>query len=339
MTRSTVTESTGTESTVTESTATRSRTAGSTTSESSRTAGDLFRIGLGVGTFGRWFRLLIGLNAVVYLSINPILLNPLPPGDLLPYFGDVALWFAGIATAYMAGVWLYARLPASLLNPWAGTAIFLGVPTLLRVFGIAPMSFQIAFGFYIGVSLIATFFMRYGGCEVIAFPSLFLRRRFTMYCPYNGIDAVERGVTLDGFSRSHRAVAILSLAITLIVGGYFLVEEISGFFGRYGLAFEIDDRAAWLLFIPTAYLAFMTVRSYRREKRILAAPVRKFGLGAGVLLLVAISLVSPAVATFQMWLGVMVVGTASVVVAAVRGGLRRLGTPCPGEAVEAGART
>ena len=33
------------------------------------------------------------------------------------------------------------------------------------------------------------------GCEVVAFPSLLFRRQYTVYCPLNAIDLVERRYT------------------------------------------------------------------------------------------------------------------------------------------------
>lgn len=283
---------------------------------------DVFRIGLGVGTFGRWFRLLIGINAIAYLSVNPVLLNPLPTAEIVPYFGEVGLWLLGIIVAYMAGVWCFGHLPVHRLNPWLGTVIFLGVPTLLRMRGFIPESAQVAFGFYIGASLIATFFMRYGGCEVVALPSILFGKRFTMYCPYNAVDAVERGVAPDGFSTGHRWIAILSLAITMLVGGYFLIEVISSFFGRYGLAFDVDPRLAWTLFFPAGHLTFLTISAYRRERRLLAPAVRKFGVGAAVLTLVTFALVSPIVGTRELWLGALAIGTVSVPVGLLVGRMR-----------------
>lgn len=84
-----------------------------------------FRVGNGVGPFGRWFRLFAGLNAILYLSINPILLHPEPKEHLGTYFGEVGLWFILIAGVYLLGVWLFGRLLFSRLNPWTGTAMFL----------------------------------------------------------------------------------------------------------------------------------------------------------------------------------------------------------------------
>jgi Family of unknown function (DUF6410) len=45
---------------------------------------------------------------------------------------------------------------------------------------------------YLSVSLIVAALSSYGGCEVVAFPGLLLRRHSTVYCPLNAIDLVER---------------------------------------------------------------------------------------------------------------------------------------------------
>ncbi len=49
-------------------------------------------------------------------------------------------------------------------------------------------------GLYIGVSLIFSFFIRYGGCEVMSIPGLIFGTRYTVYCPLNVVDAVENAV-------------------------------------------------------------------------------------------------------------------------------------------------
>ena len=48
---------------------------------------------------------------------------------------------------------------------------------------------------YLGVSLIFSFFMRYGGCEVMSIPGQIFGSRHTVYCPLNVVDAVEKAVT------------------------------------------------------------------------------------------------------------------------------------------------
>ena len=45
----------------------------------------------------------------------------------------------------------------------------------------------------------------YGGCEVLALPSLLFRRWYTVYCPLNAIDAAERAVRGVGGARAPEA--------------------------------------------------------------------------------------------------------------------------------------
>jgi hypothetical protein len=42
--------------------------------------------------------------------------------------------------------------------------------------------------------LIFNFAMSYGGCEVMAIPSLIFGRRYIIYCPWNVVDAVDKVV-------------------------------------------------------------------------------------------------------------------------------------------------
>ena len=36
------------------------------------------------------------------------------------------------------------------------------------------------------------FIMSYGGCEVIAIPSLIFGQRYVVYCPWNAVDLVDK---------------------------------------------------------------------------------------------------------------------------------------------------
>lgn len=276
---------------------------------SETTDNGLVRIGNGVGPLGRWFRLFIGLNAALYISLSPILVNPMPREDLLSYFGGVGMWFLIIFAVYQVVFYFFGRFFFVRLSPWAGTAIFLGTPTLLRVLDLVPMEFQIAFGFYVGISLVATFFMRYGGCEVVAFPSIFFKQRYTMYCPYNAVDAIERAVTIDEFSPAHKALAILSLGIATFVGGYMIMIEMHAFFGRWGLGFELDPRISWALLLPVAHLSYLTLKAYQKDRKFLAPAVRKFGLGAAILGALTLSWLYEPFSHFPLWRSALALGT------------------------------
>ena len=273
----------------------------------------LFVIGDGVGVVGRWSRLFFGLNSLIYLVLNPILLNPIPKEELVDFAITRSLALFGVIVVYIVVFHFFSRLLFARLSPWAGTAVFLGLPTLLYILGVMPEWVGLAFGMYIGLSLILTFFMKYGGCEVVALPSMLLGKRYTMYCPLNAIDAVERAVIPDDYSKSNNFFMIISLGIASLVGGYYYILSAGQTFSRYGMVFEVDYRFSWLLIIPFFYAGAMVVENYKKEKRFFAPPVRKFGMGAIVLFLMLLNYGIPDI-QFRFWLWIMAAGTVYVFV-------------------------
>lgn len=147
-----------------------------------------FTLGLDAGTVGRWSRLILG-GIVPLISIGTLLATQQPSPRL---FLHTILYFVVILGSYLAvhlflGDRLFARV-----NPWISTLILVGPPVLLLALGIGPSAFQLALGIYIAVSLIFNFVMSYGGCEVVAIPTLILRRRYVVYCPWNVVDVVDK---------------------------------------------------------------------------------------------------------------------------------------------------
>jgi hypothetical protein len=151
----------------------------------------------------------------------------------------------GIAAYYVVlhrvlGERLFARA-----NPWFGTTIALGS---LGVFTapFMPEPVQRGVGLYVGAALILTAFIGYGGCEVVALPTLLFRRRYVLYCPLNAVDAPERSfhhLRMD-------TVARLAAASTMIVGAYFLLgRDILAFLG---MPDPIAPSLALLLLAPAA---------------------------------------------------------------------------------------
>ncbi len=271
-----------------------------------------FQIGDGVGLVGRWFRLFIGAYFVVFLVLNPILLHPIPRADLLAFGGKVGLSLAAIVAIYFVVFYAIGELVLSRMNPWTGTLVFLGTPTLLFVLGVLPPATQVAMGLYISASLMLTFFMRYGGCEVVALPSVLLKRRYTMYCPYNAVDAVERAVSLDVSADRERIAAIVSLAIVVFVGGYFFLVETEQLLGHYGVAFNVDKRWAFLLLIPIAQLLRRAWKGYQSATDP-SGMIGNYLLGAGVLVLALLVFVVDGLSDSAVWRAVMVLGGLVVV--------------------------
>jgi hypothetical protein len=249
---------------------------------------ELFIIGRGIGPVGRWVRLLLGIDFLVFLVVNPLYLHPVARGALPAFAASVAAYVLVIVVAYVVVFALFGGSILSKLNPWAGTGIFLGIPTVLALLGVLPQTVQVAFGLYIGVGLVLLFFMRYGGCEVVALPSLILKRRVTLYCPLNAIDAIERAVTPDKNRTEHRLLTMLSMAIVTTVGGYFILVKWNDLLGQYGIASHIDDRWSLLLLIPCVQLAVLALKHYRVQRSFFAPMVRKYALGAVILVLAVV---------------------------------------------------
>lgn len=269
--------------------------------------GNDFVIGYHIGPFGRWARLIFAVYYLVFFVVNPLVLNSQPLNDFLPFAGETALWVLALAATYFVSFYFLGELLLSKMNPWTGTLFFLGLPTLIGLLGWMPQPMQVAFGVYVPLSLILIFFMKYGGCEVIALPSLVLGQRYTMYCPYNAIDAVERGVTPKKGNQAEPYFALISLAVTLFVGRWFIFVERGRLFERYGLEWHIDERWALLLLIPALHLAYRGWNTYRKAGQWRDRGVAKYGLGSLILTLFA--LVFFKLLDFNMlWMGAMGLG-------------------------------
>ena len=146
-------------------------------------------VGLDVGVTGRWLRLAAGVATV---AAAVAALATIPPAVVAP--GQVVLAFAAVLTLYTVAVLLLGDHVLSRMNPWIGSALFLGPVLAVYAFHLDSPALRIGLSLYIGVSLIFSFFLRYGGCEVLAIPSLLLGKRYTVYCPYNAVDVVEKAV-------------------------------------------------------------------------------------------------------------------------------------------------
>ena len=247
--------------------------------------GDDFVLGYHIGPFGRFARLIFAVYFLVFFVVDPLVLNSQPLNDFLLFAGETALWVLAIAAIYFVTFYLLGELLLSKMNPWTGTLFFLGGPTLIGLLGFFPPPVQVAFGIYVDLSLIIIFFMKYGGCEVIALPSLVLGRRYTMYCPLNAIDAVERGVTPEKGKQAEPYFALLSLTITLFVGSWFIFVERGRLFERYGLEWHIDERWVLLLVVPVLHLAYRAWGAHRQSGQWWNKSIAKYGLGSLILAL------------------------------------------------------
>ncbi len=150
-----------------------------------------FQLGLDAGPLGRWTRLILGgliplISIMIQLSSNP---------PSVAFYGTTVLYFAAVLAVYLAAHYLLGERLLDRANPWIGTLILVGPPTLLLALRLGPPAFQLGLALYVSISLILNFVMSYGGCEVMAIPSVVFRRRYVVYCPWNVIDVVDKALT------------------------------------------------------------------------------------------------------------------------------------------------
>ncbi len=146
------------------------------------------KLGRDVGVVGRWLRLIVGGSLSGYVLYHAA--HASSASQLM----ELALYFVATLSVYTAAEFLFGERFFSKANAWLRTAVLLGPLGVIFAFQLGPLVFHGALLLYIGVSLIFSFFMRYGGCEVMSIPGLIFGTRHTIYCPINVIDAVEKAV-------------------------------------------------------------------------------------------------------------------------------------------------
>ncbi len=146
------------------------------------------KLGRDVGVVGRWLRLIVGG------ALGGYVLYHATQASTATEVVELALYFAATLSAYTAAEFLLGERLLAKASAWLRTAILLGPPVVIIAFQLGPHVLHHALLLYVGVSLIFSFFMRYGGCEVMAIPGLIFGSRHTVYCPLNVVDAVEKAV-------------------------------------------------------------------------------------------------------------------------------------------------
>lgn len=150
-------------------------------------------IGLNSGTIGRGLRLVFGL-----LGIYSVGAMVYAAGILNRFSIEMVGYTVAWLVAYSLLLVLLGERVLARTNPWVGTVIFLSPVVIVLGASLGPPAFQFGLVLYISIALIFNAFMRYGGCEVVSIPSLFLGKRYTIYCPYNVIDIVEKAAGRKG---------------------------------------------------------------------------------------------------------------------------------------------
>ena len=239
-----------------------------------------FVIGNDMGRFGAAYRLILAVFFIAIFILKPLVLDPQPLDEVWSFMGETAFWVGAIAAIYFAAFYALKDIVLARLNPWAGTAIFLGTPALLTLMDLMPTPVSVAFGVYDNLSLLLAIKMRYAGCEVIALPSYIFRRRFTMYCGLNMFDLMERALISARNVRQNPVLSLVSITLMLFVVSYF--SFVQGAIAQAGLDFGIDQKWVYLLVAPTLYLAMTTWQLYRTEG-LHHTYTRWFGFGVVIL--------------------------------------------------------
>jgi hypothetical protein len=146
-----------------------------------------FAVGRDVGGCGRCTRLVLGLlgliligTAVAQVGPSAVLLGQLAGGLLLT------------AALYLILFW---QLGERIAHPWLRTVIFWAPLAFVPFFFLIPWGWGFGVLLYWSVSCLIAALLSHGDCEIVAFPSLLLRRHSTVYCPLNAIDLVEHHYT------------------------------------------------------------------------------------------------------------------------------------------------
>jgi len=166
-------------------------------------------LGVNIGWFGRWSRVVYGA-----LLLSPLLLFmfgeasagriPFNSSLGLIFLGVMALYFGVILAAYFAAYYTLGPRVFNRGNAWLNTAILVVPAMVLGLWnfvipplgGVAlPLTLIAALSIYIGVSLFIQARIKYGGCEVVAIPQLFMKKKYATYCiPIVAADALEKRI-------------------------------------------------------------------------------------------------------------------------------------------------
>lgn len=149
-----------------------------------------FTLGRSMGRVGRWARLVVGALAILYAIWKWRLFTTT---HSFAFYRTTALSFVAIFAVYLAIHYAFGERVLARINPWISTIVLTGPPmVILAIPGLGSDAFRLSLVLYIAASLIALFFIRYGGCEATALPTLIFRRRYTVYCGMNVFDVADK---------------------------------------------------------------------------------------------------------------------------------------------------
>ena len=152
-----------------------------------------FTLGHDLGAVGRWSRIVIGVLGIGWAVSTSVRQGVLP---------ESALYVVAIALAYPAAHRLLGERVLGRMNPWVGTVLLVGPAVVIPGIEALPLELRLGMVAYFTSSLFLNAVANYGGCEVLALPSLLFGRWYTVYCPLNVIDVAERAVAGEAAARA-----------------------------------------------------------------------------------------------------------------------------------------
>ncbi len=154
------------------------------------------RVGIDVGTAGRLFRLILGVGILFFVSYRILQAWIAFGAAIAPAVITIVIYFAAILAAYLALYWLIGKRVLARDRPWINTLLIVGPPYLMFIIHLTLYRIDLllmALLLYISISLILSWKIRYGGCEMVSIPIIIFRQRCTTYCiPIVVVDVLER---------------------------------------------------------------------------------------------------------------------------------------------------
>ena len=207
------------------------------------------RVGRDLLPVGRSIRIVAGLALLVATVFSSLQFGGSPR-----VLGGIAAVFLVCMIGYTVAVWLLGARLFSGGDPWL-LAILLVAPAL--VLFLFPAQLSIGYDAFLGISMLVQAAIAYGGCEIMGIPTLFVRRRYTVYCAMNGGDVVEHWLI------GQPAAVRWSLSVLAFVGVIVLM----------GLASATGPRGllvSYLLFLVVGFAVNRAVQAAGRSSALSA---------------------------------------------------------------------
>ncbi len=146
-----------------------------------------FVVGREVGRCGRCTRLVLGLLGLILIGTTVA-----QSGLSASTIGQMAGGLLLTAALYLILFW---QLGERIAQPWLRTVAFWAPLVFVPLLFLIPWGWGFGVLLYWSVSCLMAALLSHGDCEIVAFPSLLFRRHYTVYCPLNAVDLVERHYT------------------------------------------------------------------------------------------------------------------------------------------------